>query len=71
MFAKNEFCEYLKQNKLNNIYQGFELIFIAHTPQNGSASIICKAENAKSIYEPLKIKCGEKIIALNSISNRH
>ena len=55
LFATNEFCEYLKQNKFNNIYQEFELIFIAHTPQNGSGTIICKAKNEKSIYYPLKM----------------
>ena len=55
LFATNEFCEYLKQNKFNNIYQGFELIFIAHTPQNGSGTIICKAKDAQSIYHPLKM----------------
>ena len=55
LFATNEFCEYLKQNKFNNIYQGFELIFIAHTPQNGSGTIICKAKNETSIYYPLRM----------------
>jgi len=55
LFATNEFCEYLKQNKFNNFYERFELIFIAHTPQNGSGTIICKAINAKSVYEPLKM----------------
>ncbi len=55
LFATNEFCEYVKQNKFNTIYEGFELIFIAHTPQNGSGTIICKAKNAKSIYDPLKM----------------
>ena len=46
LFATNEFCEYLKNGKINKHIEGFELTFIAHTPQNGSGVIICKAENA-------------------------
>ena len=50
LFATNEFCEYLKQNKFNNFQQEVELICIAHTPQNGSGTIICKAKNTRSIF---------------------
>jgi len=55
LFATNEFCENLKKNKFNNSPQDFELIFIAHTPQNGSGTIICKAKNTRSIFTPLKM----------------
>ena len=55
LFATNEFCENFKKNKFNNSPQDFQLIFIAHTPQNGSGTIICKAKKAKSIQDPLKI----------------
>ena len=36
LFATNEFCEHIKEGKLEEYVEGFELIFIAHTPQNGS-----------------------------------
>ena len=55
VFATNEFCEYVKHNKLNDFIEGFELKFIAHTPQNGSGTIICKAQNAKSVFNLLKM----------------
>ena len=55
LFATNEYCEYLKQNKFNNFEQEVELISIAHTPQNGSGTIICKAKNTRSIFIPLKM----------------
>ena len=46
LFATNEFCEYLKKGKINENIDGFELKFIAHTPQDGTGLIICKAQNA-------------------------
>ena len=55
LFATNEFCEYIKQGKLNQHIEGFDLNFIAHTPQNGSGIIICKAYNMAQIYNILKI----------------
>ena len=35
LFATNEFCQYFNEGKLNESIDGFELLFIAHTPQNG------------------------------------
>ena len=45
LFATNEFCQYLNEGKLNERIDGFELESIAHTPQDGSGVIICKAIN--------------------------
>ena len=45
LFATNEFCEYLKKGKINESMDGFELKFIAHMPQNGTGTIICKSDN--------------------------
>ncbi len=53
LFATNEFCEFLKENKLNQHIEGFELIFIAHLPQNGSGVIICNAQNSTIIFNIL------------------
>ena len=45
LYATNEFCEFMKEGKLSEFIDGFELKFIAHTPQNGSGLIIMKAIN--------------------------
>ena len=55
LFATNEFCEFLKEDKLNQFIEGFELKFIAHTPQDGSGIIICKVKNAALLYEILNM----------------
>ena len=55
LFATNEFCEFLKNGKLNSIVEGFELKFIAHTPQTGSGIIICKAHNLSIVFSLLKM----------------
>ena len=46
LFATNEFCEYLEDGRIHKSLEGFELNFMAHTPQNGTGIIICKAQNA-------------------------
>ena len=55
LFATNEFCRLLKENKFNELAESFEILFIAHTPQDGSGVIICKAKHEISIYKILKI----------------
>ena len=45
LFATKEFCEYFKNGKLNEFIEGFELNYIAHTPQDGTGTIICRATN--------------------------
>ena len=55
IFATNEFCNYMKKGKLNEFLEGFELKFIAHTPQNGSGVIICEASDTKILFKILKI----------------
>ena len=50
LFATNEFCQYLNRGKLNESIDGFELEYIAHTPQDGSGVIICKAENVNTLF---------------------
>ena len=53
LFATNEFCQFLKEGKLNQFIEGFELSFIAHTPQDGSGVIICKAQNTATLFNML------------------
>ena len=55
LFATKEFCEFVKENKLNQFIEGFELIHIAHIPQDGSGSLICKAHNTTTIFNILKM----------------
>ena len=55
LFATNEFCEHFEKGKLNESIEGFELKFIAHTPQNGSGTIICEAQNAILVFNLLKM----------------
>ena len=49
LFATNEFCQYLNEGKLNESIDGFELESIAHTPQDGSGVIICKAADMNKL----------------------
>ena len=55
LFATNEFCEFLRRGKLNQSIDGFDLEVIAHTPQNGSGTIICKARDTALICSVLKM----------------
>ena len=55
LFATNEFCNFLKEDKLNQYIEGFELKNIAHTPQNGSGVIICTAQNTSTIFNILNM----------------
>ena len=50
LFATNEFCQYLYKGKLNQSIDGFELQWIAHTPQNGSGVIICKVADVNTLF---------------------
>ena len=50
LFATNEFCQYFNEGKLNESIDGFELLFITHTPQNGSGVIICKVADVSTLF---------------------
>ena len=55
LFATNEFCKFMREGKLNETIEGFELRFIAHTPQNGSGTIICYSLNISILFRVLKM----------------
>ena len=55
LFATNEFCQYLNEGKLNETIDGFELKYIAHTPQSGSGVIICQVHNSSVLFRLLKM----------------
>ena len=83
LFATRQFCEYMQEGKFYEHIEGFELKFIAHTPQNGTGIIICKAQNLTSIYSLLNMwrenysisfeikpaMTNEELLALNSSPN--
>ena len=54
LFATNEFCQYLNEGNLNKTIDGFDLKFIAHTPQNKSGVIICMVHNTSLLFKVLK-----------------
>ena len=41
----------MNEGKLNKSIEGFQLEYIAHTPQNGSGVIICKAKDASTMFK--------------------
>ena len=49
LFATNEYCQYLYERKLNQSIDGFELQWIAHTPQNGTGVKICKVADISTL----------------------
>ena len=51
LFATKEFCQFLKEGKLNQFIEGFELNHIVHTPLDGSRIIICKVQNATILFK--------------------
>ena len=55
LFATNEFCQYINEGKLNETIDGFELKYIAHTPQSGSGVIICQVHNSSVLFRLLKM----------------
>ena len=55
LFATKEFCEFVKENKLSQYIECFELIFIAHIPQDGSGLLICKAQNNTTLFNILNM----------------
>ena len=65
LFATNQFCQFLKDDKLNQFIEGFELKYIAHTPQDGSGVIICKAQNTIILFNMLSMWRENFSIAFN------
>jgi len=55
LFATNKFCKDLEEGKINESIEGFELNFIAHSPQDGSGVIICKVQNTEILYRVFNI----------------
>ena len=54
LFATKEYCNSLREGKIDFNCNGFELINCYHSPQDGTGIIICKAENLKELYKKFK-----------------
>ena len=55
LFTTNEFCTYLREKKINERFEDFELKYIAHTPKDGNGVIICEAQNNSTLMRIFKI----------------
>ena len=55
LFATNEFCQYLSKGNSNETIDGFDLKFIAHTPQNKSSAINSQTQNRLVLSKLLKL----------------
>ena len=51
IYASEEFCNFLTQGKLNHNPEGFELLYAAHMPQDGTGIVICKAQSSEILYK--------------------
>ena len=54
LFATNEFCQYFNEGSINKTIEGFELKFIAHTPQDKSGVMICSVSDISVLFKILK-----------------
>jgi len=50
-FAGDALIEYVESGKANDSQEGYERLAWIHTPQDGTGTVICKAENASILYK--------------------
>ncbi len=50
-FAGQALREYVDSGNFDDSYEGDERIAWIHTPQDGTGTVICKAENASVLYK--------------------
>ncbi len=51
VFAGEALIEHSEGSNSNDIVPGYERIAWIHTPQNGTGTVICKAESASILYK--------------------
>ncbi len=51
VFSSDALIEYVDSGKSEELIQGYERIYWAHTPQDGTGVIICRALNASVLYK--------------------
>ena len=50
-FAAQALREYVDSGKLDDSFEGYERIAWVHTPQDGTGTVICRAESASVLYK--------------------
>ena len=65
LFATNKFCEYFKNKNYNNLFEGLQIIFVDHTPQNGLGTKICKAKNTRLVFNLFEMQRENYCIEFN------
>ncbi len=50
-FACQALKEYVESGKFDEGFDGYERIAWVHTPQDGTGTVICKAESASVLYK--------------------
>ena len=50
-FAGDALIEYVESGKANAVQEGYERLAWIHTPQDGTGTVICKAESASILYK--------------------
>ena len=50
-FAGQALKEYVESGKSDEALEGYERIAWVHTPQDGTGTVICKAESASVLYK--------------------
>ena len=62
-FAGDALIDYIESGKANDNHQGYERLAWIHTPQDGTGTVICKAQSASILYKvfaPWREKFGMK-----------
>ena len=50
IFAAQALTAYVDSGKLDDSFEGYEEIAWVHTPQDGTGTVICRAESAATLY---------------------
>ncbi len=50
LYASNFLVEYVENRQFDSMKDGFEKIICVHTPQDGTGVIICRANDAKTLF---------------------
>ena len=50
IYSSEAYVDYVESGKSEHPVEGYERIAIAHTPQDGTGVIICRASNASTLF---------------------
>ena len=49
-YSSEAFVDYVESGKSNDLIEGYERIAWAHTPQDGTGTVICRGKSAAVLY---------------------